>query len=261
MNAALKNLKTLQSFSSSQLNYEFSDPALLKAALTHRSAGSRNNERLEFLGDGALNFVIASEIYHLRPVYDEGQLSRLRATLVRGTTLAEIARDIGVGEFLKLGTGELKSGGFKRSSILADSIEALIGAVYLDGGYDAAADLVRHLYRDRLANLPPDDPQKDAKTRLQEYLQSRKIPIPEYELANATGEPHEREFTVVCRVEGLSIESSASGSSRRRAEQAAAQKVLEQVTGSTGATKAPTNTPTRAATKAATRAASKAGDA
>jgi ribonuclease-3 len=228
-------LKKAQSFSSKQLHYEFSDTALLRAALTHRSAGSRNNERLEFLGDGALNFVIASEIYHLRPDYSEGQLSRLRATLVRGTTLAEIARDIGVGDHLKLGTGELKSGGFKRSSILADAIEALIGAVYLDGGFNAAADLVRHLYRERLANLPPDDPQKDAKTRLQEYLQSRKIPIPDYTLTDTAGEAHQREFTVLCRVDSLSVEASASGSSRRRAEQAAASGVLEQLIGNTDA--------------------------
>lgn len=228
-------MKKAQSFSSKQLHYEFSDTALLRAALTHRSAGSRNNERLEFLGDGALNFVIASEIYHLRPDYSEGQLSRLRATLVRGTTLAEIARDIGVGDHLKLGTGELKSGGFKRSSILADAIEALIGAVYLDGGFNAAADLVRHLYRERLANLPPDDPQKDAKTRLQEYLQSRKIPIPDYTLTDTAGEAHQREFTVLCRVDSLSVEASASGSSRRRAEQAAASGVLEQLIGNTDA--------------------------
>lgn len=225
-------MKKAQNFSSSKLNYEFSDPALLTAALTHRSVGSRNNERLEFLGDGALNFVIASEIYHLRPDYNEGQLSRLRATLVRGTTLAEIARDIGVGDYLKLGTGELKSGGFKRSSILADAIEALIGAVYIDGGYEAAAELIRHLYRERLANLPPDDPQKDAKSRLQEYLQSRKIPIPEYELTATSGEAHQREFTVACRVGSLSIEASATGSSRRRAEQAAADRVLERLIGS-----------------------------
>ncbi len=230
-------MKTAQRFSSSQLNYEFSDPALLTAALTHRSAGSRNNERLEFLGDGALNFVIASEIYQLRPDYNEGQLSRLRATLVRGTTLAEIARDIGVGDHLKLGSGELKSGGFKRSSILADSIEALIGAVFIDGGYEAAAELIRHLYRERLANLPPDEPQKDAKSRLQEHLQSRKIPIPDYELSGTRGEAHQREFTVICRVASLSIESSAIGSSRRRAEQAAADRVLEQLIGSTKAIK------------------------
>lgn len=236
-------MKTAQHFSVSKLNYEFSDQALLTAALTHRSAGSRNNERLEFLGDGALNFVIASEIYQLRPQYNEGQLSRLRATLVRGTTLAEIARDIGVGDYLKLGTGELKSGGFKRSSILADAIEALIGAVFIDGGYDAAAELVRHLYRDRLANLPPDEPQKDAKSRLQEYLQSRRIPIPDYELSGTSGEAHQREFTVICRVDSLSIESSATGSSRRRAEQAAADKVLDQIR-VTDSSKAITNSAT-----------------
>jgi len=230
-------LKTTQRFSSSKLNYEFSDPELLNAALTHRSAGARNNERLEFLGDGALNFVIASEIYQLRPNYQEGQLSRLRATLVRGTTLAEIARDIELGDYLKLGTGELKSGGFKRSSILADAVEALIGAVYIDGGYNAAADLIRHLYRERLANLPPDEPQKDAKSLLQEYLQGRKIPIPEYELTGTSGQAHQREFTVMCRVSSLSIESSAVGSSRRRAEQAAADNVLSRLTEDTVAIK------------------------
>ena len=230
-------MKTAAGFSSSKLNYVFSDSALLIAALTHRSAGSSNNERLEFLGDGALNFVIASEIYQLRPDYNEGQLSRLRATLVRGTTLAEIARDIELGDYLKLGTGELKSGGFKRSSILADAVEALIGAVYIDGGFSAAADLIRHLYRERLANLPPDEPQKDAKTLLQEYLQGRKIPIPEYELSATSGQAHQREFTVVCRVSSLSIESSAVGSSRRRAEQSAADIVLGKLTGDTGAIK------------------------
>lgn len=201
--------------------------------MTHRSAGSRNNERLEFLGDGALNFVIASEIYSLRPDYKEGQLSRLRANLVRGTTLAEIARDIELGDYLKLGSGELKSGGFKRNSILADAVEALIGAVYIDGGYDAAAQLICHLYRDRLANLPPDEPLKDAKTRLQEYLQGRKIQIPEYELADTSGEAHQRTFTVLCRVGSLSMQATATGSSRRRAEQAAADKVLTLLTSGT----------------------------
>lgn len=222
-------MKTAHRFSTTQLKYEFSDASLLEAALTHRSAGSRNNERLEFLGDGALNFVIASEIYQLRPEYNEGQLSRLRATLVRGTTLADIGRDIGVGDYLKLGTGELKSGGFKRSSILADAIEALIGAVYIDGGYDAAATVIKHLYASRLANLPPDEPQKDAKSRLQEYLQHRKIPIPDYQLVGTSGEAHCREFLVLCRVESLELDGEASGTSRRRAEQAAAEKVLTQL--------------------------------
>lgn len=219
-------MKTAHRFSTTQLKYEFTDASLLEAALTHRSAGSRNNERLEFLGDGALNFVIASEIYQLRPQYNEGQLSRLRATLVRGTTLADIGRDIGVGDYLKLGTGELKSGGFKRSSILADAIEALIGAVYIDGGYESAATVIKHLYASRLANLPPDEPQKDAKSRLQEYLQHRKIPIPDYQLVRTSGEAHCREFLVLCRVESLEVDAEASGTSRRRAEQAAAEKVL-----------------------------------
>ncbi len=220
---------TVDQFLAKKLNYEFKNKALVKEALTHRSVSSRNNERLEFLGDGALNFVIASEIYRLKPEYQEGQLSRLRANLVRGVTLAEIAREIGLGDYIKLGSGELKSGGFDRDSILADAVEALLGAVYLDGGYADVSQVVCFLFEQRLKNLPSDEPLKDAKTRLQEYLQGRKMPIPEYSLLETRGEAHKREFVVIAKIETLNIETRATGSSRRRAEQAAATIALEQL--------------------------------
>ena len=220
---------TVDQFLAKKLNYEFKNKALVQEALTHRSVSSRNNERLEFLGDGALNFVIASEIYRLKPEYQEGQLSRLRANLVRGVTLAEIAREIGLGDYIKLGSGELKSGGFDRDSILADAVEALLGAVYLDGGYEHVFQVVCFLFEQRLQNLPADEPLKDAKTRLQEYLQGRKMPIPEYALLETRGEAHRREFVVSARIEPLNIETRATGSSRRRAEQAAATIALEQL--------------------------------
>ncbi|OED38328.1 ribonuclease III [Chromatiales bacterium (ex Bugula neritina AB1)] len=216
-----------------KLDHEFTDKTLLKAALTHRSAGSVNNERLEFLGDAMLNFVIAAEIFRLRPQYQEGQLSRLRANLVRGVTLAEIGRELALGDRLNLGSGELKSGGFNRDSILADAVEALIGAVYLDGGFESAAHTVCFLYHDRLNNLPPDEPLKDPKTRLQEYLQGRKYPVPEYQLIDTRGEAHQREFTVKCRIESLNFDIEAIGSSRRRAEQAAAQQALDHIAAKT----------------------------
>lgn len=220
---------TVDKFLAKKLNYEFKSQALVQEALTHRSVSSHNNERLEFLGDGALNFVIASEIYRRKPDYQEGQLSRLRANLVRGVTLSEIAREIGLGDYIKLGTGELKSGGFDRDSILADAVEALLGAVYLDGGFDQVQRVVCFLYKDRLENLPADEPLKDAKTRLQEYLQARKLPIPEYVLLETRGEAHKREFVVSARVDTLKLETKATGSSRRRAEQAAATIALRKL--------------------------------
>ncbi len=212
-----------------KLNYEFSNPALLRQALTHRSVGARNNERLEFLGDGALNFVIASEIYRLRPEYREGQLSRLRANLVRGVTLAEIAREIGLGDYLSLGSGELKAGGFNRDSILADALEAVVGAVYIDSDYNGMAAVVCHLFASRLSDLPHDEPLKDPKTRLQEYLQARKLPLPVYDLINTAGQDHARTFTVAASIDELGLKVSADGSSRRRAEQAAAENALQQL--------------------------------
>lgn len=220
---------TVDRFLAKKLNYEFTNKTLIQEALTHRSVGSRNNERLEFLGDGALNFVIASEIYRLKPEYNEGQLSRLRANLVRGVTLAEIAREIGLGDYVKLGSGTLKSGGFDRSSILADTVEALLGAVYLDGGFEAVHQSVCFLFEERLQNLPADDPLKDPKTRLQEYLQGRKLPVPEYELVQTTGRDHQREFLVRAKIDKLNLETKATGTSRRRAEQAAATVALKKL--------------------------------
>lgn len=211
---------------SKKLQYEFNDAALLRQALTHRSIGARNNERLEFLGDGALNFIIASEIYRLKPQYREGQLSRLRANLVRGVTLAEVAREIGLGDYLKLGSGELKSGGFNRDSILADALEAILGAVYIDSDFETLQRVVCHLFSSRLSNLPEDEPQKDPKTRLQEYLQARKLPLPVYELVDTRGQDHQRTFFVMARIEQLDLQVTAQGSSRRRAEQAAASDAL-----------------------------------
>jgi len=212
------------------LNYQFKSQELLHAALTHRSAGARNNERLEFLGDSILNFVVAAEIYHRRPQYSEGQLTRLRADLVRGETLAEVAREIELGDLLSMGSGELKSGGFKRASILADAVEALIGAVYLDGGFDAASAVVHELYKDRFTNLPSTDPVKDPKTSLQELLQGRSFPLPVYSLLRQMGEAHASIFEVSCEIETLDVKVMARGSSRRKAEQAAAEAALRQVT-------------------------------
>ena len=162
-----------------QLDYHFSDPELLDSALTHRSVGSRNNERLEFLGDAVLSFVIASALYRRFPDADEGTLSRLRATLVKGETLAKLARELELGEYLRLGSGELKSGGFRRDSILADALEAVVGAVYLDGGIDEASRLVYALYANRLAAVTPGANLKDPKNRLQEYLQGRRHALPD----------------------------------------------------------------------------------
>lgn len=222
-------MESAEKYLSKKLDYEFSNPDLLRRALTHRSVGSRNNERLEFLGDGALNFIIASEIYHLRPQYQEGQLSRLRASLVRGVTLAEVAREIGLGDYLSLGSGELKSGGFNRDSILADALEAVLGAVYIDGEFASLQRVVCHLFESRLHNLPDDEPQKDPKTRLQEYLQARKFPLPVYELIDTRGQDHARTFIVAARIDELALNVTAKGSSRRRAEQAAAENALLQL--------------------------------
>ena len=191
--------------------------------------GAKNNERLEFLGDSILNFVVAAEIYHLKPDYQEGQLTRLRANLVRGETLAEIARELDLGELLNLGSGELKSGGFKRASILADAVEAIIGAIYIDGGFEAAKTTVHHLYAGRFDNLPDSDPVKDSKTSLQEYLQGRGLGLPDYRLLETLGEAHARTFTVGCEIESLGINVTSQGSSRRKAEQAAAAEALSLI--------------------------------
>ena len=211
------------------LGYRFEDPGLLDAAVTHRSAGSQNNERLEFLGDAVLGHVIAEWLYNAFPAASEGQLSRLRATLVKRETLAEIARGLELGDFLRLGSGELKSGGFRRDSILADALEAILGGILLDGGYDACRDCIYRLFSARFDRLSPVDELKDPKTRLQEYLQSRKLDLPIYEMKKVSGKAHLQRFVVECRVDALGEVVTGKGGSRRKAEQAAAHNMLEQL--------------------------------
>lgn len=211
-----------------RLSHAFHDPLLLEAALTHRSvSGGRNNERLEFLGDALLNAIIAEALYMAYPQASEGELSRLRATLVKGETLAAIAGDLDLGRHLRLGPGELKSGGFRRTSILADALEALVAAVYLDSDFETCRNLVLRLYRTRFATLPPVEQLKDPKTRLQERMQARQQPLPVYHVRSISGEPHERCFVIECQAGD--IVTRASGSSRRKAEQEAARKALELI--------------------------------
>jgi ribonuclease III len=211
-----------------ELTYHFRDPSLATLALTHRSAGKPNNERMEFLGDALLGAIVAEMLYETHPKATEGEMSRLRAQLVNGQALAEMARELTLGDRLKLGSGELKSGGFRRDSILADAFEALVAAVYLDGGFDACRDTVRNLFVDRVAALPRSS--KDAKTRLQEWLQAEGWPLPQYELVGTQGEDHARIFDVNCVVsEPTTITAVGRGSSRRLAEQDAAEVVLNQL--------------------------------
>lgn len=210
-----------------KLGYNFHHQGLLQQALTHRSASSKHNERLEFLGDSILSFVIANALYHRFPQVDEGDMSRMRATLVRGNTLAEIAREFEVGECLRLGPGELKSGGFRRDSILADTVEALIGGIFLDSNIQNIERLILSWYQTRLAEISPGDKQKDPKTRLQEYLQGRHLPLPSYLVVQVRGEAHDQEFTIHCLVSGLETPIVGVGSSRRKSEQAAAEQALK----------------------------------
>jgi ribonuclease III len=207
--------------------YVFTQPALCHAAVTHRSAGADHNERLEFLGDSILNCGVARLLYDAHPEADEGALSRLRATLVSGETLALIAGELGLGEHLRLGPGELKSGGFRRASILADALEAILGAIFLDSGFDAAAAVVARIVGPRLSDLPAADTLKDPKTRLQEALQANGLALPVYTLTAAAGDPHMQSFTVTCEVPVLGVSAVGEGGSRRRAEQLAAAKLLE----------------------------------
>jgi ribonuclease III len=208
------------------LGHEFKDESLYLTALTHRSASSAHNERLEFLGDAVLNCAVAQMLYEAHTGVDEGALSRLRASLVSGETLAQIAAGHQLGDYLRLGSGELKSGGFRRASILADALEALIGAVMVDAGFDAAAAVVRRLVGPRMRDLPPAESLKDAKTRLQELLQSQGLPLPAYNLASVQGESHSQVFAVTCEVGSMNLITSGEGSSRRRAEQLAAERML-----------------------------------
>lgn len=212
-----------------RLDYQFKDAVLLKEALTHRSAHSRNNERLEFLGDSILNFVIAAELFRLYPSSAEGDLSRLRASLVSKTGLYQVSAQLQLGDYLILGSGELKSGGFRRNSILADTVEAIIGAVYLDSGFEASRQLILQLYTDQIKNIPDVNELKDAKTRLQELLQSRKLALPEYTVVEVSGQAHNQQFTVDCVINELDLQSRGKASSRRKAEQLSAEKIITLV--------------------------------
>jgi ribonuclease-3 len=205
------------------------DAALFRAALTHRSASGANNERLEFLGDSVLNLVIARHLFARFAQADEGDLSRLRARLVSAEPLGEVAGRLGIGEVLRLGPGELKSGGFRRQSILADAFEALCGALFLDAGLEVAAEFILTSLGAHIEALPPPATLKDAKTRLQEYLQARGLALPHYTVERIEGEPHAQTFEVSCVVEDLSLRTRGRGLSRRRAEQEAAERILDSI--------------------------------
>ncbi len=209
-----------------KLGYAFKDESLIELAVTHRSLGKKNNERLEFLGDSILNFVIAEALFGRFPEAQEGQLSRLRAQLVKGDTLAEIAREKKLGDYLRLGSGELKSGGFRRASILADAVEAIIGAIYLDSDMATCRGYVLAWYQSRIEQTSLQDTKKDSKTRLQEFLQSRRAPLPEYELISVEGEAHKQTFHIRCNVQLLQHATEGVGGSRRQAEQEAAKQAL-----------------------------------
>lgn len=210
-----------------RLGHRFADQKLLRSALTHRSFGTPNNERLEFLGDGILDCVIAAALYQRFSELPEGDLSRLRANLVRQDTLHQLALKLNLGEALRLGEGELKSGGAQRPSILADALEALFGAIYLDAGFDAAAAVVLKLYAPLLDALQPGKVSKDAKTGLQEWLQGRKKPLPRYVLLEASGAAHEQSFTVACELADPPLRTLGQGASRRIAEQNAAEQAMK----------------------------------
>lgn len=211
-----------------RLGIRFSDPDLLDQALTHRSFGAANNERLEYLGDAVLSFVVAELLFRRFPAASEGELSRYRASLVSGEALAALAAELGLGERLRLGDGEMKSGGQRRATILADALEAVFGAVYLDQGLDAARSAAERLLGGALAALPEAAALKDPKTRLQEWLQGRGHALPAYTVLEVSGEPHEQRFRVRCDIPALALSAVAEGSSRRRAEQEAAQRILEE---------------------------------
>lgn len=211
------------------IDYRFDDAGLLEQALTHRSFGPRHYERLEFLGDSLLSVVISEQLFHDRPHAPEGDLSRLRSRLVRDVTLARLAAELNLGDFLRLGGGELKSGGFLRESILADVFEAIIGAIYLDGGFAAARRVLRDLFAERLADLPDADSLKDPKTRLQELLQGRGKELPEYRVISETGADHAKRFEVECRAGVLTEPVRAEAASRRKAEQAAAGEMYSRL--------------------------------
>lgn len=213
------------------LDYEFSNAALLKQALTHRSSTGESNERLEFLGDAVLDTVISEVVFRAQPNSTEGDLSRLRSSLVKDTSLADLAATLGLGEHLILGGGERKSGGHRRESILADALEALFGAVYLDAGFETAQRVIERVFGDRLHDLPDPADLRDPKTRLQEWLQGRSLGLPDYELGNVSGKAHRQTFEVFCAVNGIDEKTSGIGTSRRSAEQQAAEHMLRKLKG------------------------------
>lgn len=213
----------------SNLGYQFKAPTLLTQALTHRSFSGNNNERLEFLGDGVLNFIIAHQLYKRFPKLAEGDLSRLRAQLVKESTLSEIAFSLNIGDTLRLGEGELKSAGWRRPSILADALEAIIGAVYSDGGFLPTETLVLKIFEEKLASIDPKMIDKDAKSQLQEYLQGKKIDLPDYNVVSIEGEAHAQTFKIECVIVKLNINTVGEGTSRRIAEQSAALLALEAI--------------------------------
>lgn len=206
--------------------YSFSDPELLSLALSHRSVGRLNNERLEFLGDSILNFVVSARLCDQKPNDNEGELSRLRARVVRGESLAKLAQGIKLGDHMKLGEGELKSGGYKRASILADGLEAVFGAIYLDGGFAACEAAILHVCNPMILDLPDAGELIDPKTRLQEWLQGKGLGLPVYQLLSETGPPHKKQFLIQCEASDIDIKVTGSGSSRQKAQQAAASAAL-----------------------------------
>lgn len=211
------------------LSYEFKDISFLERALTHRSKSTTNYERLEFLGDSIVGFIIASELFALYPDLSEGKLTRLRAMLVRKETLAKLARSIKLGQHIKLGSGELKSGGFDRDSILADCLEAVFGAIYKDGTISDVSYVIKHLYKSTIQDIDPDSVQTDPKTKLQEHLQKNTKPLPEYNVFKITGQAHNQVFSVECSVSILDMPVVGTGTSRKKAEQDAAEKTLLKI--------------------------------
>lgn len=214
-----------------KLGYHFRDERLITTALTHRSYDKNHNERLEYLGDSILGFIIAEALYHHFPDQPEGVLTRFRASLVKRETLAKVARSLELGDYILLGTGEKRSGGWRRDSILSNTLEAIIGAIYLDSDILPCRSFVLNLFQDHINNMSPEQQNKDPKTELQEYLQARKMDLPDYKVVAEEGEAHNRRFTVECRVDALNNTMTAQGKSKRSAEQIVARKVLEVLYG------------------------------
>lgn len=212
-----------------EVDYQFSDTALLRQALTHRSASKNHNERLEFLGDAVLGLVIAQRVYEKFPNLPEGKLTRMRSNLVKGETLAKLARELDLGGLIKLGPGEMKSGGRRRDSILADSVEALLGAIYIDAGLEAVTKSIDKLFDNRIKALDPNEQIKDNKTQLQEFLQGKQLDLPEYMVTDIKGKDHAQTFTVLCKVVAFDMHKTGVGKSRRIAEQEAAKLILENL--------------------------------